>query len=129
MASYRDLIIWQKAYTLALETYRATSRFPSREVFGLTSQLRRATVSIPLNIAEGHCRHSRLEYLQFLSVARGSAAEVSTLLSLARDLSYLEAEAAERLTGLADSVGMMLTRLAQSLRTSSGRSRSPKPKV
>ena len=120
MAGYRELTAWQKSYTLALEVYRATGTFPRSETFGLTSQLRRAAVSIPANIAEGHCRHTRADYLRFLSIARGSTGELNTLLSLARDLSYLDAATAEQLGGAVNSVGMLLTRLTQSLRASSG---------
>jgi four helix bundle protein len=76
---YRDLIVWQKSYALTLDIYKATKPFPKSESYGLTSQLRRASVSIPANIAEGNCRHSRGDYLQFLSIARGSAGELDTL--------------------------------------------------
>jgi four helix bundle protein len=114
---YRDLEVWQKSYALTLQVYQATQSFPRDELFGLTSQLRRAAVSIPANIAEGRCRHSRADYLHFVSIARGSAGELETLVSLAKDLSYLDASAAERLTGPLTGVRQMLTRLAQSLST------------
>lgn len=125
MKSYRELSVWQKSYSLALAVYRATEGFPSREAFGLTSQLRRAAVSVPANIAEGYCRHSRPDYLRFLSIAQGSAGELDTLLSLAHDLSYLDAAAQGQLAELLTEVGKMLTGLTQSLRTSRHPAPSP----
>lgn len=125
MKSYRELNVWQKSYSLALAVYQATHGFLSAEAFGLTSQLRRAAVPIPANIAEGYCRHSRPDYLRFLSIAQGSAGELDTLLSLARDLSYLDAAAQAQLAALLTEVGKMLTGLTQSLRTP--RSRAPRP--
>jgi four helix bundle protein len=116
MAGYRDLEVRQKSYALALEVYRATHSFPQHALFGLTSQLRRAAVSIPANVAEGHCRHTRADYLHFVAIARGSAGELETLISIAKDLSYLDASAERSLTEPLTSVRQMLTRLAQSLR-------------
>ncbi len=116
VADYRDLVVWQKSYALALAVYDATQSFPKREVFGLTSQLRRAAVSVPANIAEGHSRHSRADFLHFIAIARGSAAEVETLLALAHDLTYLDPSAAPHLAGPLTEVRRMLTSLAQSLR-------------
>jgi four helix bundle protein len=115
--SYRDLDVWRKSYALALTMYRATSAFPRSGIFGLTSQLRRAAVSVPANIAEGYCRHSRADYLRFLRIAQGSAGELDTLLSLAHDLSYLSDSVVLELTGQLADVGKMLTRLTQSLGT------------
>jgi four helix bundle protein len=117
MADYRELVVWQKPYALALSVYKSTAAFPKSEMFGLTSQLRRAAVSIPANIAEGHCRHSRADYLRFVSIARGSAGELETLLSLAHDLKYLTEAAAQPLLETLTDTRMMLTRLAQSLRS------------
>ena len=77
--SYEDLIVWQKALDLAEEIYRATRQFPKDELYGLTSQMRRAAVSIASNIAEGHERNSRGEFLQFIGHARGSLAELETI--------------------------------------------------
>jgi len=114
--SYHELEVWQKSYGLALAIYKATSAFPKSEVFGLTSQVRRAAVSIPANIAEGHCRHTRADFLRFLSIAQGSAGELETLLSLARDLPYLNSEVAAQLLAQLTEVGKMLTGLTQSLR-------------
>lgn len=86
---FRKLEVWQKAYGLALEVYRLTKDFPKSELYGLTSQIQRAAVSISANIAEGYERNHKKEYLQFLFIARGSAGEIETLLLLAKDLGYL----------------------------------------
>jgi len=85
--SYHELIAYQKAYQLVLLIYRMTGPFPKEEVYGLTSQIRRAAFSIPSNIAEGFMRGSK-EYLHFLKIALGSAAELETQLSLSKDLGY-----------------------------------------
>lgn len=87
--SHRDLIVWQKAMLLVKEIYRASSRFPEDERFGLTSQVRRAAVSIPSNIAEGRARSTKKDYLHFLHIALGSSAELETQLEIARELSFL----------------------------------------
>src|SRR5262245_32505738 len=86
---FKDLVLWQKAMTLTKSVYRLTTRFPTDERFGLTSQLRRAAVSVPSNIAEGHARHGQ-EFARFLSISRGSLAEVETQLLIAIDLGYLQ---------------------------------------
>jgi four helix bundle protein len=88
--SYRDLRVWNTAVELTLEVYRITESFPQSERFGLTAQLRRAAVSVPSNIAEGHARNTRGEYRQFLSIARGSAVEVEVQLFLAEQLGYVQ---------------------------------------
>jgi four helix bundle protein len=83
--SYKELIAYQKSYELVLHIYRITRSFPKEEVYGMTSQIRRAAVSIPSNISEGYMRGSK-EYIQFLKIALGSAAELETQLSLSKDL-------------------------------------------
>jgi len=88
--SYRELIAWQKAMKLVTEIYEATQRFPSEERYGLTNQLRRASVSVPSNIAEGQARFSQKEFHHFLSQARGSLVEIETQLLIARALTYLQ---------------------------------------
>jgi four helix bundle protein len=110
---YEDLIAWQKAHALVLRVYSATQSFPADERFGLTSQIRRAAVSIPSNIAEGFGRHSRPDYLRFLDMALGSTYEVQTQLRLARDLKYLDDPAA--LSEVAE-VERILNGLIRSLR-------------
>lgn len=86
---FRGLTAWQKAYALTLEIYRVSKKFPREEIYGLTSQLQRAAVSVPANIAEGYERNHRKEYLQFLFIAKGSLGEVETYILLAKDLEYL----------------------------------------
>jgi four helix bundle protein len=87
---FRNLVAWEKAIAFVTEVYRATQSFPSDEKFGLTSQLRRASVSIPSNIAEGQGRSTRGEFRQFLGHAKGSVCEVETQLIIARNLGYLK---------------------------------------
>jgi four helix bundle protein len=90
MQKFSDLKVWQKSHQLVLEVYRLSDAFPSSERFGLTSQLRRAAVSVPSNIAEGAKRIHRAEYARFLNMAESSLAEAEYLLMLARDLGYLK---------------------------------------
>ena len=109
--SYRDLIAWQKAKSLALDVYRCTRRFPKDEIYGLSSQMRRAAVSIPSNIAEGKGRYSRKEFLQFLYHARGSLLELQTQLSIARDLDYLDLAAFKSMESRTEELGRILNGL------------------
>ncbi|MGA8342354.1 MAG: four helix bundle protein, partial [Candidatus Sulfotelmatobacter sp.] len=95
--SYRELLVWQKAKTLSVEIYRTTEQFPRAETYGLTSQLRRAAVSVPSNIAEGQGRLTRGEFLHFLGQARGSLLELDTQLAIALDLNYLKPDAHEKM--------------------------------
>jgi four helix bundle protein len=87
--TFRDLIAWQKAMDMVRAVYRATEQMPPAERFGLTNQMRRAAVSVPSNIAEGHARQSRSDYLKHLRIARGSLAELATQLELASSLSLM----------------------------------------
>ena len=87
--SYKDLEAYKKSYELVLEIYKITKKFPSDELYGLVSQLRRASVSVPANISEGYRRGSK-EYLHFLRIAFGSSSEIETLLSLSKDLGFCE---------------------------------------
>ena len=89
LRNYKDLKVWQKAYQLCLEVYKITKPFPSEERYGLTSQIRRAAVSIPSNIAEGYGRRTTGEYLQSLYISYGSICELETQILLSRDLDYL----------------------------------------
>ena len=109
--SYRDLIAWQKARVLALEVYRTSRTFPKDEMYGLTSQMRRAAVSVPSNIAEGKGRHSTKELVQFLFRARGSLLELQTQLSIAHELEYMNMVAFKDLNELTDEVGRVLNGL------------------
>jgi len=92
--SYRDLLVWQKSMALAKAIYKITADFPSDEKFGLISQLRRAAVSVPSNIAEGQARNTTGEFVQFISHAEGSLAELDTQLTLAVELDFLSPEKA-----------------------------------
>ena len=106
--SFRDLVVWQKAIALSLAVYKVTERFPSAELYGLTSQLRRASVSVASNIAEGYGRGTRGEYRQFLSIARGSNHEVQTQLVIARELRFGVDVELNRAEELSIEVGKML---------------------
>ena len=92
MKSYKELDVWQKAVSLATETYRMTEGFPRAEKFGFTGEIRRAVTSVRANIAEGWGRGSTKEYIQFLLIGRGSLMELGTPLSIAHNLGYLNAE-------------------------------------
>lgn len=116
--SHRDLLVWQDGMSLVLEVYRATRSFPKSEVYGITSQLQRAAVSVPANIAEGHGRNSLLEYRHHLHIARGSLAELDTLLMLAGGLDYLTPQQLEALTHRLHTVGRLLNGLLRALPTS-----------
>ena len=111
MKGYRDLVVWQKAMELVTSVYEATSAFPRHELYGLTGQIRRAAVSVPSNLAEGHGRTSRREFHQFISQARGSLMEVETQLEIARNLGYLSSADAAELLAKASRVGRMLNGL------------------
>jgi len=112
---YRDLLVWQKALTWVELVYAATREWPSDERFGLISQVRRAAVSVPSNIAEGCARRSTPEFLRFLSIARGSLAEVETQLIIAQRLTYLDEAALTRLLEPADEISRMLSGLINKL--------------
>lgn len=111
--SYRDLRVWQDAVALVECVYRVTAVFPAEERYELRAQLRRAAVSVPPNIAEGHSRQSTREYLRHLSIARGSLAELETQTEIAVRLGYVKPEAARSLLQQAES----LTRQFHALRT------------
>jgi four helix bundle protein len=113
---YRDLIVWQKAMALARQVYEYTRCFPREEMYGLTSQVRRAVVSIPANIAEGQARGSQAEFARFLGIAKGSHAELETLLLLAQELGYGTTEVLDRLLEFCAEVGRLLSGLKSSLK-------------
>ena len=115
MQDFRRLVVWQRAHELVLSVYTATSAFPDDERFGLTSQARRAAVSIPANIAEGCGRDTQNELRRFLYVAVGSARELDYHLLLAHDLNYLSAEAHGELLQDLDEIQRMLNALIQRL--------------
>ena len=113
--SYRDLVAWQRAYSLGLAIYRATKPFPVDERFGLTSQLRRSGVSIASNIAEGYGRGNTNEYVRFLKIARGSLYEVETQLLFAQDLEYLDATEFQALSSTLNETARVLSGLIAKL--------------
>ena len=113
--SYRDLVAWQKAMTLVTNTYHATAKFPRDEQFGLTSQVRRCSVSIPSNIAEGQGRLSEKEFRYFLGQARGSLMELETQFQIAQNLGYLEQSEATLLLQSCAEVGRILNGLIGSI--------------
>ena len=115
-APFETLRVWQAAQDLAVEVYRVTKRFPVDERFGLTSQLRRAATSVTANLAEGNARRFRREYGQACYIARGSIAEIRSLLNLCVRLGYLPAADEHRLSAGYDLVGGMLYRLIERLR-------------
>lgn len=99
---HRGLVAWQKAMELVTEIYRVTRDFPKDELYGLVSQLRRAAVSVPSNLAEGYGRNSRKEFHQFVGVARGSLAEVETQIEIAKNLHYVSQESCSELLSRVD---------------------------
>jgi len=112
---YSELIVWQKAMDLTQQVYTATGRFPKEETYGLTSQLRRAAVSVPSNIAEGQGRKSTSEFLHHLSIAYGSLMEVETQVLIAARLGYLEQRLVDELMERAGEVGRLINGLSNSL--------------
>ena len=114
---YSDLLVWQKAMDLVTSIYVITSSFPSDERFGLTSQVRRAAVSIPSNIAEGHGRKSSGAFLNHLSIALGSLMELETQIQIATRLSFITEEVGETVLARTDEIGKMLSGLKKSLST------------
>jgi four helix bundle protein len=112
---YRNLIAWQKAKSLAIEIYRYTRTFPKDELYGLTSQMRRATISVASNIAEGKGRYSRKEFIHFLYQARGSLLELETQLTIAHELEYLASGAFKSLLQRAEELGRILNGLVKNL--------------
>jgi four helix bundle protein len=114
--SYRDLVVWQLGMNLVRSIYELTGPFPRDELFGLTSQLRRAAISVPSNIAEGDARDSRKEYLHHLSISLGSLAEVETQLLLASQLGYCPRETIDRVLMETNELGRKLRGLQKSLK-------------
>ena len=112
--SHRDLRVWQEAVSLVEDVYRLTSSFPRDEIYGLTSQMRRAAVSVPANIAEGSARKGTKELLYFVNVAMGSLSELDTHVEIANRLGYCSD--GEALKGRMDTVSALLLALAESLK-------------
>ena len=116
MAGYRDLKVWKLGVEISLEVYRLTKDFPKDELYGLTSQIRRAAVSVPSNIAEGHARKSQKDFARFLNIAKGSLAELETQLIIASELGYLQQPQFDSLLKLADQESRMISGLLSSLK-------------
>jgi len=115
--SYRDLLVWQKSMDLVVASYELARKLPQHERFGLTSQIERAAVSIPSNIAEGHSRKHTGDYLHHLSMARGSLSELETHFLIAVRIGYLPPEGVHSVLKASDELGRMLSGLIQKLRT------------
>ncbi|MGD0913112.1 MAG: four helix bundle protein [Terracidiphilus sp.] len=114
--SFRELVMWQRSMQLTITVYRLTKDFPRDELYGLTSQIRRAAVSMPSNIAEGHGRLNTGEFKQFLGIARGSNAELQTHLEIARALEMGDPKLINEAEGLSREVGKMIYAAVQSLK-------------
>jgi four helix bundle protein len=116
-SSYRDLLVWQKGIVLVKHVYQLTRTFPADERFGLTSQMRRAAVSVPSNIAEGQARHTTGAFVQFIANAEGSLAELDTQLIIAVELDYCSAESVAELNDLISELRKMLNALRRRLQS------------
>ena len=114
--TFRDLVVWRRAFALCVEVYRLTEAFPNCERFGLSAELRKTARSVMYNIAEGHRRRSTLEYVRFLDIARGSAGELETQLLLAQALGYLDRNASLDLLNALAEIDRMLSTLMRRLR-------------
>jgi four helix bundle protein len=125
MQDFRELLVWQKAHSLALAVYREIEIFPRREAYGLTSQIRRAAVSVPSNISEGCGRGGWPELINFCQIAFGSLSELEYQLILARDLRYLSPGAFEELSSSTAEAKRMLASFLAVLRRQSGKPRTP----
>jgi four helix bundle protein len=113
MRPHHNLEAWSKSVDLVIDVYKGTEKFPKEERFGLTSQIRRAAVSIPANIAEGAGRHSQKEFAYFLSNSQGSASELETELIIARRLGYFDEATFSRLLAELDRIGRLITGLSR----------------
>ncbi|MDA8241074.1 MAG: four helix bundle protein [Nitrospiraceae bacterium] len=116
MRDFRELKVWQKSHALTRAVYKATTVFPKEEIYGLTSQLRRASVSIPANVAEGCCRKGKDDFARFLQIAAGSASELEYLLLLSYEIELLKEAQYELLSSQVTEVKRMLTSFMQKLR-------------
>ncbi|PIR07293.1 four helix bundle protein [Candidatus Jorgensenbacteria bacterium CG_4_10_14_0_8_um_filter_39_13] len=117
--SFRELIVWKKSMKLVLEVYKLTKNFPKSETYGLVSQMRRAAVGIPSNVAEGYLRRHAKEYSQFINIAFASGAELETQLELSKELSYISISEYDSIISLLNEIMRMLNKLSQVLRSAS----------
>ncbi len=114
---WKNLKVWEKAHSLVLETYKITLNFPKEELYGLTSQIKRAVVSVPANIVEGQSKNTTKEYIQYLYNARGSLEETRYHLLLARDLGYLQEKQYCTIENMCQEISKMLNGLINSLKS------------
>lgn len=114
---FKDLILWQRAMDLVVEVYQLVKKLPKEELFALSDQIRRAVISIPSNIAEGQGRNSSKEFIHFLSIAKGSKAELETQLLLCVRINYLTESEIEKAMSLIEEVGKILNSLQKKLTT------------
>ena len=124
MASYKELIVWQKAVDLVIETYKLCRILPKEETYGLSDQMRRAAVSIPSNIAEGQARKNKKEFIHFLYIAKGSLAELLTQLEICIRLGYISRDQAAAAEGSSEEIGRMITNLIKNLQQPMGNQKS-----
>ena len=115
MKTYRDLIAWQKSMTFVADIYQVTVKFPQEELYGLTSQIRRSSIAIPSNIAEGYGRNSRKDYSRFISIAIGSLYECQTQLELSFNLNYCTENVFDKIYEQAREIERMLSSLRYKL--------------
>ena len=115
--SFKDLVVWQRAIELTIDVYKLTSKFPDSERFGLTNQMRRASVSVASNIAEGYGRSTKGEYVQFLGHARGSCSELETQIVIAKKLEFGAPQNLQSAESLCNDVGRLLGELMKSIRS------------
>ena len=118
--TFKDLIVWQKAIALSVSCYRLTTDFPKAEVYGMTSQIRRASVSIAANIAEGHGREHTKSFVQFLRIAQGSTKELATHLIIAEQVSLAPSDKIAPINAAVEEIGRMLRSLIRSLQKKIG---------
>lgn len=117
MANFKDLLVWQKSIDLVTEVYKITSNFPSNEKYELVRQLRKSAISIPSNIAEGNSRRSVADYIQFIKIARGSAAEFETQIIISKKLKFIDKEKHTNLHLKITEISKMLNGLINYLNT------------
>lgn len=117
MQSYRELIVWRKSMNLVEAVYKYTKAFPKEELYCLTSQMRRSSISIPSNIAEGSRRSSRKDFAQFVMIAYGSASELETQLEISQRLGYMDKNSFNEIFGLLQEILKMLNKLVSSLKS------------
>lgn len=115
MQSFKELIVWQKSFKLCVDIYKLTETFPKNEIYGLSSQIRRASVSIPSNIAEGFRRNTTKEYIQFIHIALGSTGELETQILLAKELLYFDKAQYDIFENNITEIVKMLVKLIKSL--------------